>query len=147
MPLTEGSQSATEQWEVFALALAGTLLPFKAVHVAPRFSRRQLNNALATYLTLSDDELLLALIDSGRRSSSCQCALTTRRVYWTAIDDLGEGNHDDRSKRWNRRARHNVVLRIAAYEDLPDQITVIRRAGAIVRPRPGPRYDDRARTG
>ena len=83
MPLTEGFQSATEQWEAFALALAASLAPFAPVHLAPKFPSQLLNTALTTYLSLHDDELLIAIVDCGGRNESGRWALTSRRIYWT----------------------------------------------------------------
>jgi rhomboid protease GluP len=125
MPLTKGFQSATQQWEAFALALAASLAPFKPVRLAPKFRRSRLNAALATYLPLRDDELLLAMIDRGRLKATGRCALTTRRVYWTELDVPGEPAPGGESKRPNRRARQRVVVGIAAYADLPDRIAAI----------------------
>ena len=126
MPLTEGSKSATEQWEVFALALAAPLRPFRQVYLAPKFPPARLNAALATYLPLKEDELLLALIDPGGRAATGHSALTTRRIYWTERDlereptlrrlleaDAAAGRAIDSS------------FRIADYADLPDHIAAI----------------------
>src|SRR5262249_50749792 len=76
-------------------------------------------------LPLNDDELLLALIDRGGRKTRSRCALTTRRVYWTEQDDLTQLHHGDGSMRPDRRAKMSLVVRIAAYRDLPDEIRTI----------------------
>ena len=86
MATTEAFQSATERWQAFALALAAPLGPFPEVHLAPKFPPALLNSALATYLPLQEDELLLAIIDRGGRQAPGRCALTSRRVYWTETD-------------------------------------------------------------
>jgi rhomboid protease GluP len=86
-----GSEISAGPWEVFALASLAPLGPFSQVHLAPRIPPASLNMALRTYLSLQGDELLLALIDGGGDTVEGCCALTTRRVYWTALDALEQG--------------------------------------------------------
>ena len=124
MTLTEGFQPATEQWNAFALALAAPLGPFAQVHLAPRFPPALLNAALATYLPLKEDELLLAIFDRGGQTAQCRFGLTTRRIYWTDIDQDREPSSAARSIRTNRSQAVRLVLRIADYADLPDKIEV-----------------------
>ena len=129
MTITEGFQPATEQWDAFALALAAPLGPFAQVHLAPKFPPALLNAALATYLPLQEDELLLAMIDRGGQKLTGRCALTTRRIYWTETDQEREPASDRGSSRTDRSQRRDrFVVRIADYADLPDHIEVDRDA-------------------
>ena len=124
MPLAEGSEPATEQWNAFALALTAPLAHFAQVHLAPKFPPELLNSALANYLSLREDELLLALIDRGGRAATGRCALTSRRIYWTEKDDEHEpGGRSKRSSRLKRIAR----LVIADYGDLPEHVATIAK--------------------
>jgi rhomboid protease GluP len=125
MTITEGSQPETEQWEAFALALTAPLGPFPQVHLAPKFPPELLNAALASYLPLQEDELLLAMIDRGAESVTGLCALTTRRIYWTERDLERERPRGARLKWTRRRATHGLALRVADYADLPDHIEAI----------------------
>ena len=149
MPLTEGPESATEQWEVFALALTASLGPFEPVYLAPKFPSHVLNTALATYLSLNDDELLLAIIDRGRRNESARCcALTSRRIYWTEQErqrqgPLARGTASDSSP----ERKHQFVVRVADYGVLPDHLDVITTPeGASASPSQAVRQSSSARS-
>src|SRR5580692_2480881 len=87
MTTAKGFLPAAGRWDVFALATAAPLGPFVRAHLAPKFPPELLNSALATFLPLQDDELLLAIIESGGPKPVRCCALTTRRVYWTEWAD------------------------------------------------------------
>jgi rhomboid protease GluP len=125
MPLSERSQSATEEWEAFALASTAPLGVFHQVSLAPKFSPAKLNAALATYLALQEDELLLAIIDRGGRKATGRCALTSRRIYWIEKDDREEPAARAQRRWLGHRARIRLVVRVAAYGDLPKLIGVI----------------------
>ena len=125
MPLAEGSEPATEQWNAFALALAAPLAPFAQVHLAPKFPPELLNSALANYLPLEEDELLLALIDPGGRAATGRCALTSRRIYWTDKDDAQEPLAGKGSKRAKRPAAQRLM--VANYADVPARIDAVTR--------------------
>jgi rhomboid protease GluP len=86
METRDGVDFATGPWEAFALRTLAPLGPLSQVHLAPKIPPVALNRALRTYLSLQGDELLLALIDSGTGTLDGCCALTTRRIYWTALD-------------------------------------------------------------
>ncbi len=73
MATTEGEQPATGEWDQFALAAVAPLGPFAKVHLAPGFPPNLLNTALANYLPLQADELLLALIDGGGQKLTGRC--------------------------------------------------------------------------
>jgi len=123
MATTEAFQSATERWQAFALALAAPLGPFPQVHLAPKFPPALLNSALATYLPLQEDELLLAIIDRGGRQAPGRCALTSRRAYWTETDHEAVAAESARSRRSTAAAPQRLV--IALYADLPERIEAI----------------------
>ncbi len=123
MATTEAFQLATERWQAFALALAAPLGPFPEVHLAPKFPPALLNSALATYLPLQEDELLLAIIDRGGRQAPGRCALTSRRVYWTELDQEAAAAPSARPKR--STAAPPQRLMIALYADLPERIEAI----------------------
>ena len=87
-----------------------------------------LNTALATYLPLKDDELLLAIIDRGGRKTRPRCALTTRASTGPRKMTSGRSRRQTggtESKRRSRRAKNSLVVRLAATRDLPDQIAAI----------------------
>jgi rhomboid protease GluP len=133
MPLTEGFQPATAQWEAFALASAASLAPFEPAHIAPKFPSHLLNTALSTYLSLQDDELLLSIVGRGGRSESPRCALTSRRIYWTEKDDQSEPVRRAGLVRFLRRAKNEFVVRVADYGVLPDRLDVIAAPGGCFR--------------
>ena len=148
MTTTEGSQPATEQWDAFALALAAPLGPFAQVHLAPKFPPHLLNAALATYLPLKEDELLLAIIDRGGRNELGPLCADN------APDLLDrEGRQDKRPARTRTQAARPLRGRIDSSfgspitRDLPDQHRGDRDPGRIVRHRPRRRCDHRARRG
>jgi rhomboid protease GluP len=90
MEQKDGLEVAASRWEVFALSWLAHLGPFAQVHLAPKIPPGLLNTALMAYLSLEDDEYLLAVIDgSGGKLAGC-CALTTRRLYWAAVDESDE---------------------------------------------------------
>ena len=68
MDSREGLEQAAGPWEAFALAAIAPLGPFSQAHLAPKLPPAVLNAALANYLPLQADELLLALIDGGAGS-------------------------------------------------------------------------------
>ncbi len=119
---TEGYQPASGAWDGFALATVAPLGPFAKVHLAPGFPPSLLNSALATYLPLQGDELLLALIDGSSQSLIGRCALTTRRIYWTERDDQGEPPGGAEVSARDRSRERPIVVRVAAYADLPEVI-------------------------
>ncbi len=80
-----GSELTTGPWEAYTLGMLAPLGPCPEVHLSPKIPPDVLNSALRTYLPLERNELLLALIDGGvDRLEGC-CALTSRRVYWVAM--------------------------------------------------------------
>ncbi len=128
MTTAESFQPATGRWDAFALASAAPLGSFTHAHLAPKFPPPVLNNALATYLQLREDELLLAIIDSGGRKPTERCALTTRHVYWIEPANQGEQPRDPRVAPPARSHTHQLVVRIANYADLPDRARVVTAA-------------------
>jgi len=62
-----------------------------------------LTSALRTYLSLQNDELLLALINGGTDRLEGCCALTTRRVYWVALQPGETLNERAKSRSANAR--------------------------------------------
>ncbi|MGO9467224.1 MAG: rhomboid family intramembrane serine protease [Isosphaeraceae bacterium] len=84
MENTTGSELATGPWEAFTLGMLAPLGPCPEVHLSPKIPPNVLTSALRSYLPLEGNELLLALIDGGVGLVGC-CALTTRRVYWVAV--------------------------------------------------------------
>jgi rhomboid protease GluP len=129
MPLTEGPQSATEHWEAFALALTASLGPFEPVYLAPKFPPRLLNRALSTYLSLHDDELLLAIVDRGGRNASGRCALTSRRIYWTDQEQQRKPPSHSGLKQFLPKPKKQFIVRVADYGVLPDHLDVIATPG------------------
>jgi rhomboid protease GluP len=102
MEKTDGSELATGAWEAFTLGMLAPLGPCSEVHLAPKIPPALLNDALRTYLPLEQDELLLALFDSGfNRPRGC-CALTTRRIYWVtaAASPPRDGPPSSQGGRW-----------------------------------------------
>src|SRR5262249_45505087 len=95
---------------------------FTHVHLTPKFPPALLNTALATYLSLQEDELLLAIIDRGGQKAKGGCALTTRRIYWTDRDGAGAPPREPGSKRLRRPSPNRFGVRVAGYADLPDHI-------------------------
>ena len=128
MSTEKGLQQATGRWDEFALASAAPLGPFVRAHVAPRIPPELLNAALVTYLPLRDDELLLAIIDSGGPKPARSCALTTRRVYWTEKIHQPQ-SHKQASRRALFRARTpELMAHFASYADLPECMRVLEAA-------------------
>lgn len=80
MSTEKGLQQATGRWDEFALASAAPLGPFVRAHLAPRIPPEVLNSALVNYLPLADDEVLLAIIDSGGRQPTRSCTHNPPRV-------------------------------------------------------------------
>ena len=104
MTTAEGFQPATGQWDVFALAAAASLGPFTHAHLAPKFPPVSLNSALATYLHIRDDELLLVLIDSGG----------SKPMGWLRIDNApGVLDRDHRRPRAVAPASDHSIHQIA----------------------------------
>ena len=128
MTTAKGFQPATGRWDAFALAAAAPLGTFVHAHLAPKIPPHLLNAALATYLALQDDELLLAIIESGGPRPVRCCALTTRRVYWTEwADQLNPRGRPGPQLPIRPRA-HELVGRVADYAHLPDSMQVMTAA-------------------
>ncbi len=128
MTTAKGFQPATGRWDAFALAAAAPLGPFVHAHLAPKIPPELLNAALATFLPLQDDELLLAIIESGGPRPVRCCALTTRRVYWTEwADQLNPRGRPGPQLPIPPRA-HELVARVADYPHLPDSLRVVEAA-------------------
>ena len=98
---------------------------FCTLHLAPKFPPELLNSALATFLPLEDDELLLALIDSGGPKPVRRCALTTRRVYWTDWADQGKSRDRMGLPSPIRSRTHQLVVRVADYAHLPKRMQAV----------------------
>ena len=117
-----GLESAASPWEVFALGGLAPLGPCAQVHLAPKIPPGLLNTALMTYLSLEDDEYLLAVIDaSGGRLAGC-CALTTRRIYWAAIDDTDQRPPPAKGRLSVRFRRQSLRRHVLEYDRLPPAI-------------------------
>ncbi len=125
MTTAKGFQPATGRWDAFALAATAPLGPFVHAHLAPKFPPDLLNAALATFLPLEDDELLLALIDSGGPKPVRRCALTTRRVYWTEWAREGKTGGKTRLPSPIRSHTHQLVVRVADYAHLPERMQAV----------------------
>ncbi len=122
MSTEKGLQQATGRWDEFALASAAPLGPFVRAHLAPRIPPDLLNSALVNYLPLADDEILLAIIDSGGHKPTRSCALTTRRVYWTEkIHQPQSHKHAGLRARFRARAPE-LTAHFASYADLPERM-------------------------
>jgi rhomboid protease GluP len=142
MEKRDGPEISAGPWEAFALGSIAALGPFSQVHLAPRIPPAALTSALRAYLSLQGDELLLALIDTGGGTLDGCCALTTRRVYWTALDAAGQDQHGTPgpgapASRWNllralfkRTDRAKWRFHVLRYGQLPE---VIREAGSAQR--------------
>jgi rhomboid protease GluP len=100
------------------LAALAPLGPVAQVHLAPKIPPGLLNTALATFLSLQPDELLLALIDGGAGGLEGCCALTTRRVYWTAADTRDSDSSQARTFRLGRARRRPLRSHVICYEDV-----------------------------
>jgi len=85
MENTTASELTTGPWEAFTLGMLAPLGPCPEVHLSPKIPPDVLNTALRTYLPLEGNELLLALIGGAADRLVGCCALTTRRVYWVAV--------------------------------------------------------------
>jgi len=120
----DGLAVAAGPWESFALGVLAPLGPFAQVHLAPKIAPNLLNTALATYLPLQGDELLLALVDGGAGKLEGCCALTTRHIYWTAVEE-GDTTALRALVHWPARARRRVLrCHAVRYEGMPDVVTV-----------------------
>ncbi len=128
MSTEKGLQQATGRWDEFALASAAPLGPFVRAHLAPRIPPEVLNSALVNYLPLADDEVLLAIIDSGGRQPTRSCALTTRRVYWTEKINPPEPHKRAGVQSRFRSRTLELMARSAAYADLPGNMRVVEAA-------------------
>jgi rhomboid protease GluP len=128
MTTAKGFHPATGRWEAFALAAAAPLGPFVHAHLAPKIPPELLNAALATFLPLQDDELLLAIIESGGPKPIRCCALTTRRVYWTEWADQGRLRTRPGLRLPIRSRMHELVARVADYAHLPERMPVVTGA-------------------
>jgi membrane associated rhomboid family serine protease len=125
MSTAKGLQQTTARWDAFALASAAPLGPFVRAHLAPRIPPELLNSALVNFLSLHDDELLLAIIDSGGPKPTRSCALTTRRVYWTERIDRSQESKRARMRSLAQPRTHELVARFAGYADLPECMRVV----------------------
>ena len=125
MTTARGFQPASGGWGRVALAAAAPLGAFTHAHLAPKFPPPVLNAALATYLQLREDELLLAIIDGGGQKPTGGCALTTRHVYWIDSVDQVEQPRSTRLTPPIRSHKHQLVVRVASYSDLPERIGVV----------------------
>jgi rhomboid protease GluP len=128
MSTAKGFQPATGRWDAFALAAAAPLGPFVHAHLAPKFPPDLLNAALATFLPLQDDELLLAIIESGGPKPVRCCALTTRRVYWTDWVLQAAPRGPKRLPSPFRSRKHQLVVRVADFARLPERMQVVEAA-------------------
>ena len=128
MSTEKGLPQATGRWDEFALASAAPLGPFVRAHLAPRIPPELLNAALATYLPLRDDELLLAIIDSGGPKPTCSCTLTTRRAYWTEKISRSQPNEQAGMRSRFRVRTHELMARVAGYADLPESMRALETA-------------------
>ena len=122
----DGLEDAADPWEAFALGSLAPLGPFSQVHLTPKIPPAMLNTALINYLTLQSDELLLALVDGGAGRLDGCCALTTRRIYWVAVDD-GDPQASKSAARWPvLRRQRELRCQAVNYEALPAAITESR---------------------
>jgi rhomboid protease GluP len=128
MTTAQDFQPTAARWDAFALAAAVPLGSFVHAHLAPKFPPASLNAALGSYLQLRDDELLVALIDSGGAKPIGCAALTTRRVYWIEKTDRAEHPSATQSRPSNRTHTHQLVVRVADYAVLPERAGVIATA-------------------
>ncbi|SIO41859.1 rhomboid protease GluP [Singulisphaera sp. GP187] len=88
--------------------------------VAPQIPQPVLASALTNYLSLADDETLLAIVGKGPTQS---CALTTKRIYWAGDPRRDEAEWDD-ADHPDAQAIGRPPLRCEyiAYKDLPEAI-------------------------
>ncbi|MDB5350211.1 MAG: putative rane protein [Planctomycetota bacterium] len=71
--------------DLLALCLCDDFRRFEGASVAPNFFQPALVCALATYLHLQPDEILLAIVrDKKKTPPHAGCALTTKRIHWAA---------------------------------------------------------------
>jgi rhomboid protease GluP len=125
MEQKDGLEVAAGPWEVFALGALAPLGPYAQVHLAPKIPPGVLNAALMAYLSLQSDEYLLAAIDgSGGKLAGC-CALTTRRIYWAAIDESDDRPQTARSRLTFRGRRQSLYRHVLDYDALPLEITEV----------------------
>ena len=81
-------------WETFLLAECAPLGQFRQVHLAPNFPPGRLNLALQMDFPLSENELLLALIDSDQGGLQNVIVLTSERIYWSMLEAERRRRHD-----------------------------------------------------
>lgn len=119
MEWQDGLEVASSPREVFALGALAPLGPYAQVHLAPKIPPGVLNTALMSYLSLQNDEQLLAVIDgSGGRLAGC-CALTTRRIYWAAVDDSDESPRTTKGPLRVRVRQRLLCRHMLEFETLP----------------------------
>lgn len=94
---------AGRPWELFALGALAPLGPYVQVHLAPKIPPGLLNTALMAYLSLEDDEYLLAVIDGYGGKLAGSIALDPQTL-------LGRG----RRRRPPHAARQSVAGRSRA---------------------------------
>ncbi|AGA24877.1 putative membrane protein [Singulisphaera acidiphila DSM 18658] len=92
--------------------------------VAPRIPQPVLVAAVSSYLSLADDETLLAIVGKGLNNVPTQsCALTTKRIYWAGDPRQDEAEWDD-ADHPDAQAVGRPPLRCEylAYKDLPEAL-------------------------
>jgi len=136
---TNADESTTGPWEAFVLGMLAPLGPCPDVHISPKIPPDSLNNALRAYLPLEDDELLLALFDGGARRLEGCCALTTRRIYWVAMQrDETPGGRSNEGKagfprRANAKPEPKPICLAATYAALASTIVPVKGEDGSVR--------------
>lgn len=102
--------------------------------VAPQIPQPVLAAAFSSYLSLADDETLLAIVGRGLTNIPTQsCALTTKRIYWAGDPRHDEAEWDDRDHP-DAQAVGRPPLRCEylAYKDLPETITLTGKLSKVI---------------
>ncbi|WP_406697855.1 rhomboid family intramembrane serine protease [Singulisphaera sp. Ch08] len=92
--------------------------------VAPRIPQPVLAAVIPSYLSLADDETLLAIVGKGLNNVSTQsCALTTKRIYWAGDPRQDEAEWDDTDHPDSQAVgRPPLRCEYLAYQNLPEAI-------------------------
>ena len=122
MEQKEGLEVAVGPRELFALGALAPLGPYPQVHLAPKIPPALLNTALMAYLSLQNDEHLLAAIEGSGGKLAGSCALTTRRIYWAAVDDSHESPRTSISRLTVRTRGQSLCRHVLDYDALPLEI-------------------------
>jgi hypothetical protein len=122
MERQDGLEVGASPWEIFALGALAPLAPYAQVHLAPKIPPGLLNTALMSYLSLQSDEQLLAVIDGSGGRLAGSCALTTRRIYWAAVDDSDESQPTAKGRLRVRVHRQLLCRHVLEYDTLPPAV-------------------------